>query len=30
MRKIIASEFLSLDGFMVGKDEDMSWVQDKY
>lgn len=26
MRKIIASEFLSADGYMVGKNEDMSWV----
>jgi len=26
MRKIIASEFVSADGYMVGKNEDMSWV----
>ncbi|MCL5067393.1 MAG: dihydrofolate reductase family protein [Thaumarchaeota archaeon] len=26
MRRIIASEFVSADGYMVGKNEDMSWV----
>ena len=26
MRKIIASEFVSADGYMVGRNEDMSWV----
>ena len=30
MRKIIASIFLSLDGFMVGPNEDMSWVMDNF
>jgi dihydrofolate reductase len=30
MRKIIASIFLSLDGFIVGPGEDMSWVRDNF
>ncbi len=30
MRKIVASLFLSLDGFMVGPNEDMSWVMDNF
>jgi dihydrofolate reductase len=30
MRKVIASIFVSLDGFMVGPNEDMSWVMDNF
>ena len=30
MRKIIASVFVSLDGFIVGENEDMSWVADNF
>ena len=30
MRKLIASIFISLDGFMVGPNEDMSWVMDNF
>ena len=26
MRKVIAATFVSLDGFMVGPNEDISWV----
>ena len=30
MRKLIASIFVSLDGFMVGPNEDMSWVLNNF
>jgi len=30
MRKIIASEFVSADGYMVGPSEDMSWVMGNF
>ena len=30
MRKIIASTFLSVDGFIVGPNEDMSWVMENF
>jgi dihydrofolate reductase len=30
MRKVIASTFLSLDGFIVGPNEDMSWVMNNF
>jgi dihydrofolate reductase len=30
MAKIIASEFVTLDGYMVGENEDMSWVIDNF
>jgi dihydrofolate reductase len=30
MRKLIASTFVSLDGFMVGPNEDMSWVMNNF
>ncbi len=30
MRKVIASIFVSLDGYMVGPNEDMSWVMDNF
>jgi dihydrofolate reductase len=30
MRKLIASIFVSLDGYMVGPNEDMTWVLDKF
>jgi dihydrofolate reductase len=30
MRRIVASEFVSADGFMVGPKEDMSWVTDNF
>lgn len=30
MAKIIASEFITLDGYMVGENEDMSWVIDNF
>ena len=30
MRKIIASEFVSADGYMVGPNEDMSWVMGNF
>lgn len=30
MRKVIASVFVSLDGFIVGENEDMSWVADNF
>jgi dihydrofolate reductase len=30
MRKVIASTFVSLDGFVVGDDEDMSWVMNNF
>ncbi len=30
MRKVIASEFVTLDGYMVGPNEDMSWVMDNF
>src|SRR5215207_4923561 len=26
MRKVVVSEFITLDGYIVGPDEDMSWV----
>ena len=25
-RRVVASTFMTLDGYMVGRDEDMSWV----
>ncbi len=30
MRKVIASEFVSLDGYMVGPNEDISWVMNSF
>jgi dihydrofolate reductase len=30
MRKVIASVFVTLDGYMVGPNEDMSWVTDNF
>ncbi len=30
MRKVIASEFVTLDGYMVGPNEDISWVMDNF
>jgi dihydrofolate reductase len=30
MRKLIASVFVTLDGFMVGPNEDISWVTDNF
>jgi len=30
MRKVIASEFVTVDGYMVGPDEDVSWVMDNF
>ncbi len=30
MKKLIASIFISLDGFTVGPDEDISWVMDNF
>ncbi len=30
MRKIIASTFVTLDGFVVGPNEDMSWVMNNF
>jgi dihydrofolate reductase len=30
MRKLIASTFVSLDGFIVGPNEDMSWVIERF
>jgi dihydrofolate reductase len=30
MRKVIASTFVTLDGFMVGENEDMSWVMNNF
>jgi dihydrofolate reductase len=30
MRRLIASTFVSLDGFIVGPDEDMSWVMNHF
>jgi dihydrofolate reductase len=30
MRKVIASEFVTLDGYMVGPNEDMSWVLNNF
>lgn len=30
MRKVIASEFVAIDAFMVGPNEDMSWVTDNF
>jgi dihydrofolate reductase len=30
MRKIIASVFVTLDGYMVGSNEDMSWVMNNF
>ena len=30
MRKVIASVFVTLDGYMVGPNEDMSWVLDNF
>ena len=30
MRKVIASTFVTLDGFVVGPNEDMSWVMDNF
>ena len=30
MRKIIASEFISADGYIVGPNEDMSWVMGRF
>jgi dihydrofolate reductase len=30
MRKVIASTFVTLDGFMVGPHEDMSWVMNNF
>jgi dihydrofolate reductase len=30
MAKIVASDFVTLDGYMVGENEDMSWVIDNF
>jgi dihydrofolate reductase len=30
MRKVVASHFITLDGFIVGPDEDVSWVIDGF
>jgi len=30
MRKVIASEFISADGYTVGQNEDMSWVMNNF
>jgi len=30
MRKVIASTFVTLDGYMVGPNEDMSWVTNNF
>ncbi len=30
MRKVIASEFVTLDGYIVGPTEDMGWVTDNF
>jgi len=30
MRKVIASEFISADGYIVGPNEDMSWVMNNF
>jgi dihydrofolate reductase len=29
-RRVVVATFLSLDGYMVGPDEDISWVQDRF
>ena len=30
MRRIVASEFLSADGYVVGPNEDMGWVTNNF